>query len=590
MYGHDPKVIQQLFLAQLKKEVPNWLKRHQIINYFLKNPNKRWHKFHIVSPSPWPFYLSMALLSLILHFISLLYRDFTAVFCFFFSLFLLITIISLWFRDIIRESTYMGYHTLDVQMMHRTGFVLFLVSEVMVFFGFFWAYFHFALSPSIFGGNIWPPEGIVFFFISENLNDGLQLWYLLGSVHPRNFDFTPGLLETIFLTHNNEESILCLDIFLYIYLGLFFNNVLYDYFSYFSYVDLIFGFSSEFGDSVINKNPPFILEINFNAGGVDWLKSLSCDQFLDILRSLALMGTECKQLYFKNIFNKNIFFNFYSINSFSFSKISFVRYLNLFSSGALINPFRIPLLNTVVLLTSGCILMWGHTCLRLRDYLSSAVGLLITLIFALYFILCQVFEYIHAAFSINDGVYGSIFYMLTGLHGFHVIVGTLFLAVCLARFLQNHFTSTNHFGLEAAIWYWHFVDVVWIFLYIFVYLWPNIYYFSPSTGTVSIVTPPIEMISIFKEPCYFIVYNDDYEYLNESWEVFLNINYKDIKNNVPKFDYDQNINNNINLKLLLISKSIDFFITSCEGILDLCGFERNAIGENKNNNENEKNI
>ena len=102
------------------------------------------------------------------------------------------------------------------------------------------------------------------------------------------------------------------------------------------------------------------------------------------------------------------------------------------------------------------------------------------------------------------------------------------------------------------------------------------------------------MISV--EPYYLIVYNDNYEYLHEFCEVFLNINYKDIKNNVPKFDYDQNINNNINLKLLLISKSINFFITSCGGILNLCDFEENAIGEtennneNKNNNENEKNI
>ena len=155
----------RIFLDELNKIEKT--KRLQFIDYFFLNPTKKWHKFHLVSASPWPFFLSISLLITILHLVSLLSRDTTAIIGFLFGLLFILLTISFWFRDIIRESTYMGYHTIQVQMLHRTGFSLFLISEIMVFFGFFWAYFHFSLCPSIFNGNIWPPEGIVFFLFQK---------------------------------------------------------------------------------------------------------------------------------------------------------------------------------------------------------------------------------------------------------------------------------------------------------------------------------------------------------------------------------------------------------------------------------------
>lgn len=98
-------------------------------------------------------------------------------------------------------------------------------------------------------------------------------------------------------------------------------------------------------------------------------------------------------------------------------------------------------------------------------------GLLVTVVLAIAFTALQGFEYVNATFTISDSVYGSTFYMATGFHGFHVFIGTCFLAVCLWRVVNNHFTRQHHFGFEAAAWYWHFVDVVWLFLFVTVYWW-----------------------------------------------------------------------------------------------------------------------
>lgn len=140
-----------------------------------------------------------------------------------------------------------------------------------------------------------------------------------------------------------------------------------------------------------------------------------------------------------------------------------------------LNPWGLPLLNTVILLSSGVSITWAHRALIIpgskkarRDVI---IALIITVSFGIVFTLCQLYEYASASFSINDGIYGSVFYMATGFHGFHVLIGTILLIVTLFRQIFYHFTATHHVGFEAAAWYWHFVDVVWIFLYIMVYCW-----------------------------------------------------------------------------------------------------------------------
>jgi len=138
------------------------------------------------------------------------------------------------------------------------------------------------------------------------------------------------------------------------------------------------------------------------------------------------------------------------------------------------NPWHIPLMNTLILLLSGTTVTWAHHALQHGDRKGATLGLIFTVILGVCFTSLQVVEYMeaHFAFSIADGgnLYGSAFFMATGFHGAHVVIGTIFLAVCLFRLLAGQFTPEKHFGLEAAAWYWHFVDVVWLFLFAFVYV------------------------------------------------------------------------------------------------------------------------
>ena len=138
------------------------------------------------------------------------------------------------------------------------------------------------------------------------------------------------------------------------------------------------------------------------------------------------------------------------------------------------DPLDIPYLNTLILLLSGTTCTWAHHAVREGHREQAIQALWITVGLGLFFTFMQGVEYYEAAlhyFSFTDGIYPSVFYMATGFHGFHVMVGTAFLAVCLFRVYKNHFTPDRHFGLEAAAWYWHFVDVVWLFLFICVYIW-----------------------------------------------------------------------------------------------------------------------
>jgi cytochrome c oxidase subunit 3 len=209
-----------------------------------------------------------------------------------------ITVLILWWRDVIREATYIGNHTEKVQLGLRFGMILFIVSEVMFFLAFFWAFFHSSLAPSVELGSLWPPRGI----------------------HP-------------------------------------------------------------------------------------------------------------------------------------------------------FNPFKVPLLNTIILLASGATITLAHNALLINDRKTTIIAFISTVILALLFTSLQVLEYVEAPFTIADSVYGSTFFMATGFHGFHVIIGTTFIVVCFIRFLGHQFSEKHHFGFEAAAWYWHFVDVVWLFLFITIYFW-----------------------------------------------------------------------------------------------------------------------
>ena len=136
-----------------------------------------------------------------------------------------------------------------------------------------------------------------------------------------------------------------------------------------------------------------------------------------------------------------------------------------------LNPWDIPFLNTVILLSSGASVTWAHHAILAGNRKQAITGLFLTVLLATIFTGFQAYEYLEAPFTISDGIYGSTFYMATGFHGFHVIIGTLFLSVCLIRLIKHHFTPGHHFGFEAAAWYWHFVDVVWLFLFVCIYYW-----------------------------------------------------------------------------------------------------------------------
>ncbi|MEO1199427.1 MAG: cytochrome c oxidase subunit 3 [Pseudomonadota bacterium] len=135
------------------------------------------------------------------------------------------------------------------------------------------------------------------------------------------------------------------------------------------------------------------------------------------------------------------------------------------------DPWHLPLLNTLILLTSGTTVTWAHHALIHGDRNGLKWGLIATVVLGMIFTMIQGYEYAVAYFSFTGHIYGATFFMATGFHGAHVIIGTIFLAVCLGRALAGQFTPEKHFGFEAAAWYWHFVDVVWLFLFAAIYVW-----------------------------------------------------------------------------------------------------------------------
>jgi len=254
------------------------------------------HPYHLVNPSPWPLSVAIAVLGLTIGGV-MFFHSFSKGITILGSSFILIIILTgFWWRDLIREATYLKNHTKAVLTGLRLGFILFIVSEIMFFFSFFWAFFHSSLSPNIEIGSQWPP------------------------------------------------------------------------------------------------------------------------------------------------FNLNII------------------------------GLSLPTVNTLILLSSGATITVSHLALITNRKQQAIEGLIVTCFLALIFTAIQLYEYSHAPFSISDGVYGSVFYILTGFHGLHVIIGTVFILVQSVRLTKDHLLAHSHFGLEAASWYWHFVDVIWLLLFLIVYV------------------------------------------------------------------------------------------------------------------------
>ncbi len=136
-----------------------------------------------------------------------------------------------------------------------------------------------------------------------------------------------------------------------------------------------------------------------------------------------------------------------------------------------LDPWHLPIYNTIILLLSGTTVTWAHHALLHGDRKGLIQGLTLTVLLGALFSCVQAYEYAHAPFAFKNSIYGATFFMATGFHGFHVLIGTIFLLVCLVRSIKGDFTPKQHFGFEAAAWYWHFVDVVWLFLFFAIYIW-----------------------------------------------------------------------------------------------------------------------
>lgn len=156
-------------------------------------------------------------------------------------------------------------------------------------------------------------------------------------------------------------------------------------------------------------------------------------------------------------------------------------------------PIWVPLLNTAVLLASGVSVTWAHHSIIQSDRNNTIQALLITIVLGTYFTFLQAIEYYEAPFTIADGIYGTTFFVATGFHGLHVIIGTLFLLICLLRQIFYHLTNQHHFGFEAAAWYWHFVDVVWLFLFISIYWWGSYFLITKSIGDFQSPDPSLNL-------------------------------------------------------------------------------------------------
>ncbi len=150
-----------------------------------------------------------------------------------------------------------------------------------------------------------------------------------------------------------------------------------------------------------------------------------------------------------------------------------------------LSPIKVPLLNTLILLYSGASVTWGHHSIIINKIKNAKISLIVTIILGLWFTIVQAIEYVETSFSIRDSIYGASFFILTGFHGLHVILGTTFLIINFIHLNKKLISKDHHIGFELAAWYWHFVDVVWLFLYFSVYWWGSFNYFISILSTIN---------------------------------------------------------------------------------------------------------
>lgn len=342
--------------------------------------NSQEHPFHLVKASPWPFYTSLPLFIILMSAVKYFHHYAFSSLLLELSLVIFFGSIIHWFWDIIVEATYEGQHTSYVRRGLRLGFALFILSEIMFFFSFFWAFFHYSVSPSVWIGNTWPPLGILV----------ISPWGL-------------PLLNTIILLSS--------------------------------------GVTVTWAHKAIMPVQNEMLQKKFNYLYDDQLGAY----VVEVTPVKDVVNTE------KTLISSLYGLTYYSTPSYH------VEYK---AACEAMQPF-------VVVLSPSLFFDLIFSAKR-RE---TTIALAFTIAYGVLFTLLQLHEYKAAPFAINDSVYGSIFYLTTGFHGFHVLIGTLFLLICLIRHVYYHFNSNIHVGLEMAIWYWHFVDVVWLFLFICIYWW-----------------------------------------------------------------------------------------------------------------------
>lgn len=450
------------------------------------------HPFHLVEPSPLPLFMSFILFFNLFYLVQSFHS--TVTFSSHFTLFgYAFATILVWTYSAYREEQ-AGHHTFEVQAGFKLGIILFIISEFMLFFSFFWSYFHFSLNPSIQIGELWPPQGL-----------SPLTWYRIPLLN------TVILLSSgVTVTVAHQLSIWGDNIYKYFYWKwvLSFLIIMMDY-------NALFFFKHEKNSNVLEKSifPLAVFHwLNFkeSANNASWgeyfgiktikfnsIKKLSFKN-LDILcynnntvseasgfSSLRRSLIDLTKV-FSNILNLisyqiSIFFAVFSTfyffaqnlrnkknniqEQYFFDFVTFFDFYKLFNHVALYNLSE---LNEIE--KSKTVVNTQPT--RFFSYDRPLNYILYTVVLGIFFLACQIFEYNIALFTIQDSAYGSVFYMLTGLHGFHVYVGMTALFGCYFSRLNAPIKFYGHrTAFDGSIWYWHFVDVVWLFLFIVVYWW-----------------------------------------------------------------------------------------------------------------------